>query len=157
MSFMHMDAMPAATAEPTVVTLSGSTAIHITSTLARGGFIFNNDGTVDRVRGFAVTQISAGTDWIIPNGSASVDYQIRCHVISGPLDGTSSAVETFLTLDSGRNWINSCNRFCFQITNLIIDIRWQDGSDTGINNVSSLFDGADVMATNNYNIDLEAS
>ena len=157
MSFMHMDALTAATTEPTVVTLTGGSASHVSGTFARGGFIFRADGTCDRVRGFSEIPFAPDTDWIIPNDSASVNYEIRAHVTSGPLVGGSSATEIFLTLDTERNWINSCSRFCFQTTNLIIDIRWQDGSDTSINNVSSLFDGANVMATAFYDIFLEAS
>ncbi len=156
MSFMHMDALTAATEEPTVVTLSGATASDNDPFFARAGFIFRTDGTVDRVLHFSEVQTSASTDWIIPNSEASVDYQIRCHRVSGNTPGPS-ATEVFLTLDTEREWVTSCDRFCVESSTLIIDIRFQDGSDTGINNVSSLFDGANVMATNNYSIFIEAN
>ncbi len=157
MSFMHMDATTAATTEPTVVTLTGGTAGDTDSNFARGGWIFRADGTVDRVIGFSEIQYVSATNWIIPNSEASIDYQIRAHLNPPGSTPGPSALDTFLTLDSDREWVNACTRFCLQTTELVIDIRFQDGSDTSINNVSSLFDSANVMASRLYFIALEAS
>lgn len=153
-----MDATTAATAEPTVVTLTGGNAVNHTSTFARGGWRFLSNGTCIRIIQFSDTQFAPLTDWIIPNGSASANYKLRVHLLpGGQLDSVGqSPLDTFLPLDSDYVWSNSCSRFCFQTTSLIIDIRWLDGSDTGINNVISLNDGINVMATNAYGIDLQA-
>jgi len=69
------------------LTLTGATAnsLDISAPKTAGaGFSFNMDGTVDDWdRNTGTTQISTATDWIIPNGSASSDYQMAYTSFSG--------------------------------------------------------------------------
>jgi len=160
MSFIHMDAVTAASAVGSVVTLSGGNSSDSDAIEAIAGFEFRSAGTVFRNRGNTLTQSSATTDWIIPNSDAAVDYQVRASGGAGiSYDSTRSegiSLGTWYTLDVTRKYIFSCDRLCSQNGNFIVDIRWQTGTDPR-NNVSSLFDSASVMATATYTIGLEAN
>jgi hypothetical protein len=58
-----------------ILTLSGGSAQDTDAgASATAGFRFNTDGTVDRLQGSSYTQISAATDWIIPNQAADSTY-----------------------------------------------------------------------------------
>lgn len=56
------------------VTLSGETINH-TGNPARAMVYFFQDGTVSKREGGTQTQIDAATDWIIPNGKNTGDYE----------------------------------------------------------------------------------
>ena len=94
-----------------VVTLSGET---ITGTDNGGGptwsasaaLIVRADGTIDKVEtGVGTTQIDSATDWIIPNGEASSDYEVMIHEDSGTLNRSfQDAIDTWLSLGGDRDW-----------------------------------------------------
>lgn len=159
MSFMHFDGIIAAAEIGTVVTLRGGSVIDFDFVAAEAGWEFRNNGTVFKDSGGFFNQFRADTEWIIPHDQAAIDYQIRVHVNSGDLiydTNISSTFNAFLALNVTRKWIAKCNAVCARSGNLIIDIRWQDGTNTNINNKSSLFDSANVMATAIYSITTEA-
>ena len=84
-----------------VATLSGGTFNRV----ATNGIRVNSDGTVDEGQNPTyVNQISAATDWLIPNTvQGQGDYEVRCTLNSGgPLNG--SAVGSWLALSTSRNW-----------------------------------------------------
>ena len=59
-------------------TLSGATIQDSTTSRdAIAGVRVNPDGTVDKLINATYTQISVGTDWIIPNGFADADHDVR--------------------------------------------------------------------------------
>ena len=75
---------------PLMMLMAGA-ASHVTVKLSGGTLVANNvdadaridliirqDGTVDkRENSVTITQLSAATDWIIPNGEAPDDYEVR--------------------------------------------------------------------------------
>lgn len=125
------------------VTLSGG---NLTGTRTLGGFPFNRaeasiyvraDGTIDQslVAG-GVSQISPDTDWIIPNGDASSEYEVMVHEESNTLNtGFGDAVDTWLALSQDRNWgvehFNAVGSYSCTIT---LSIRKNGGPviDTGL-------------------------
>lgn len=64
------------------VTLTDQSVSHTHATAARAGVYWNGDGTVDKREGSTFTQVSALTDWIIPNGAASNDYEFKLSYVS---------------------------------------------------------------------------
>lgn len=85
-----------------LVTVSGDT--HTDST--GGGWRVNSDGTIDRFTQSATSyaQISASTDWVIPNVAANGTYQVRCTLNSGTINGTNAGTGTWLALSSNQEW-----------------------------------------------------
>lgn len=79
-----------------VVTVSGEV---ITDTGAgartyRAAAVFRTGGTVDKIVNTTTTQIDNSTDWLIPNGDAPADYEVKYDLISGPaLDGSTSLAD----------------------------------------------------------------
>ena len=96
---------------PGAVTVSGG-LIDDSSNPANGaaaGIRFNTDGTVDQelenAGSPAYSQISAGTDWIIPNDSATSLYEIRCSNVTANTWGLGSEViDTWVDLSVAREW-----------------------------------------------------
>lgn len=92
--------------EAALVTLSGAT-ISDTAPVAASALVrVNTDGTVDELVGAAVNQLSAGTDWVIPNSVAPGSYEILCTLNSGSLDASGATCDgvTWLALTSNRFW-----------------------------------------------------
>lgn len=83
------------------VTVSGSSTISSFNQSAQ--VRFNSDGTVDAITNSGTTQLSASTDWIIPNDAAPGTYQIRATLTSGstPDGGT---LDTWLAMTISRVW-----------------------------------------------------
>jgi len=157
MSFMHFDATSSTADQLGIVTLSGGTATDHDSFFAQAGFDFRSDGTVFKRIGYSYSQISSLTDWIFPRDNFDgSDYEIRAHQILGGISliGTQ---DTWFPLSSNRLWYATCLRFCVDSGSFYADIRWQDGTNMVINNSTSLHDGAPVMASALYNINLEAN
>jgi hypothetical protein len=96
---------------PATVILSGAT---ITGVDSGGGPVYTSDaalfvradGTIDKLEtGSGTTQINSSTDWIIPNGSASGDYQVMIHEDSGTLNRLfQDKIDTWLSLAGDRDW-----------------------------------------------------
>lgn len=88
------------------VSVSGETINSSSVTTATSAVRFNSDGTVDQGVNGVFTQIDAATDWVIPNGAAPSNFEIRLTVSSGtaPNTGGSSAVNTWLALTTNRLW-----------------------------------------------------
>ena len=94
-----------------VITLSGET---ITGTDNGGGptwsasaaLIVRADGTLDKIEtGVGTTQIDPSTDWIIPNGEASSDYEVMIHEDSGTLNRPlQDAIDTWVSMAGDRDW-----------------------------------------------------
>ncbi len=94
------------------VTLSGEfiTRIVTSPTNALSSVIVNTDGTVDKFSG-SQSQIDSATDWIIPNSSASTEYEVRITNVvwqsSGDGESFSSAFEvedTWKALTGNATW-----------------------------------------------------
>ena len=84
--------------EPTVVTLTDASISHVTPSPAAVALLtINTDGTVDKTEGVTVTQINPTTDWIIPNGLASSQYEVKWDVISGTSPNTKTTWPTEAT------------------------------------------------------------
>lgn len=91
---------------PGVVTVSGATILHTVSdpNNAFAIVIVRADGTIDRDEGGSVTQLSASTDWIIPNSEASGDFEVRFTLQSGDTPNTgNSSTGSWLALSSDRS------------------------------------------------------
>ena len=91
------------------VTLSGQTItdIQASPTDAQAKVIFNTDGTVDQNDAGVVTQIDAGTDWIIPNAAAGDGTGYEVGFTGTPTDAftTEAAVEdAWVDLSTNRTW-----------------------------------------------------
>jgi len=118
-----------------VVTLSG-TASHTESGVGTQEIRlrFNTDGTVDLYKtSTGYVQISASTDWIIPNGSADSSYEVRCaSVSSGVWTTQPAAVGTWLALSSNREWLltdTDASPFNFEtISGAVFEIRKDGGA-----------------------------
>ena len=70
------------------------------------GIRVNSDGTIDKNVKLVYTQIDAATDWIIPNGSAPDDYEVRV-AAPPPGDAFSASPGTdgdWFALTSNREW-----------------------------------------------------
>ena len=159
MSFMHMDALTAATAEVVVVTLTGGTASDEDGTFAQAGWRYSLDGRVFKRENFAYTQFAAATDWIYPRTSFDpADYEVRFHRISGASTfdvGASDTLNVWHSLSSIRTFIFNGHRFHLSNNICVADIR--HATDGSKNTVSSLNDAAPCMASANHNIFLEAT
>ena len=90
-----------------VVTVSGESINDTVSqpTDAIAGVRWNADGTVDKKEALTFTQIDSGTDWVIPNGAASSDFEVRYTALTGDAFTTAAAAEdTWIDLGSARLW-----------------------------------------------------
>jgi len=70
---------------------------------------FNPDGTIDDIHGVGgaevTVQINAATDWIIPNGAASSQYEVR--FITAPTDPyttAATAINVWIDLSAARRY-----------------------------------------------------
>ncbi len=132
MTFMHMDALSAASVMVGTVSVSGEAigSIGVGSQLVRLDFL-----AVGTVFAFSTqlgnNQIDSATDWIIPNGEASSDYEVRYTTHTG------DAFTIFATTEN--NWINiGANRsygfidsdpggFFFKFASAVFEIRKNGG------------------------------
>lgn len=53
----------------------------------------NQDGTVDKVVNTVPTQLDAATDWLVPNGFAPDDYEVRFTNLVGDAPGAGGTAE----------------------------------------------------------------
>jgi hypothetical protein len=88
------------------VTLSGASINDTDGVSATAGIRFNSDGTIDKNEGGVYSQIGSTTDWIIPNGAASADYDVRYTTAASPNDFTAKAAaqNTWIDLGANREW-----------------------------------------------------
>jgi hypothetical protein len=88
------------------VTLSGETIQDgvLDPANATAGIRFNTDGTIDKLVGVTYTQIDSATDWIIPNGQASIDFDVRFTAPTGTWTSEAAAVNTWIDLGTNREW-----------------------------------------------------
>lgn len=92
-----------------VVTLSGEININAIDAASPwssiSGIRVNDDGTIDRyTHNVGYQQIDASTDWIIPNASASSDYEFWLEVDTGSSPNyLSDSVDTWIAMGSGNN------------------------------------------------------
>ena len=86
------------------VTVSGETISHTSLGTATAGIRFNTDGTVDKLTGSTYTQIDVATDWIIPNGAAPDDYEVRLESNSGDAFDAGAAVGVWVAFSIAREW-----------------------------------------------------
>lgn len=100
--------LPTSPAQSGVVTLSGELGIFGLDTQLVG-VRFNTDGTVDK-RIATYTQIDSGTDWIIPNTSASGSYEVMTDNWAdtggsgGGFNAAAAAEGTWIALTANREW-----------------------------------------------------
>lgn len=98
-----------------VVTVSGETISQSDPSApynSRVAIQFNSDGTIDKITDFngtpTVVQIDAGTDWIIPNIAAGIEYDVRFVSGGGDLaagfDVEAAVEDTWIDLGSDRLW-----------------------------------------------------
>jgi hypothetical protein len=92
------------------VNLSGEATVTDASVsrACTAGIRVNSDGTIDKLINATYTQISAATDWIIPNGAASSDYDVRITGVTfntGTVwDSEASPEDVWINLGSDRLW-----------------------------------------------------
>ncbi len=113
---------------PPAVTLTGATisdsdVLGTLSSSAQLSVLGNGTVTANLLNdGVGAFQLSPSTDWIIPNGSAPDDYEVRATVNSGAV--SSGTTGTWLPLTSDRSWIVSCaGSGSSAAANLTIEIR----------------------------------
>jgi len=93
-----------------VITLTGASITGTDNTgptySADAALVVRSDGTIDKVEtGAGTTQINSSTDWIIPNGEASSDYEVMIHEDSGTLNRPfQDAIDTWISLGSDKEW-----------------------------------------------------
>ena len=88
-----------------IITLSGEVVSDIGGAPRSARININADGTVDKVESTGTTQIDTATDWIIPAGHASGDYDARYTNLSGDaLDVEAAAADTWIALSADRQW-----------------------------------------------------
>lgn len=106
----------AAAAGGGVVTVSGDTFNTVFDGDVMGpwdsriGWRVNSDGTIDYYSGilssgYTYTQVSASTDWIIPNSAAPDDYQVLLTVSGTAPNFSSASTGVWLALTTSRQWI----------------------------------------------------
>ncbi len=104
---------------------------------SNSGIRVNTDGTIDsakRTDGAANTyaQINASTDWIIPNGAANSDYEVRITGLT--LDGNhtwasqAAAENTWVDLSVNREWIINGTVAGLDATTFTLEIRYNGGA-----------------------------
>jgi len=77
----------------------------ITNDPSTASIRFQTDGTVDQDRNGTVTQRGAATDWILPNGAASADYDVRVTNVFGTgYQSEAAAEDTWVDLGTERIW-----------------------------------------------------
>lgn len=92
-----------------LVTLSGGAAVASTE-LGVAGIRVNTDGTIDKLEDGVVTQLAASTDWVIPNGAASSDFDVRATSVTETgghglgWDSAPAADDTWVDLSVNRTW-----------------------------------------------------
>lgn len=121
--------------EKATVTLSGETITDTaTDRSCTAGIRFNSDGTVDKLVNATYTQIDSGTDWIIPNGSASGDYDVRVTSVTGDAFTSSPVANgSWINLGSNRLWsiTDSDSGASTQSTTFTAEIRNPSGTTVG--------------------------
>lgn len=76
------------------VTVSGESILaSAASGPVNAQLLINTDGTLDKNDNGTVSQIDAGTDWIIPNSAASSDYEVRFTNLVGTPAGATTLTE----------------------------------------------------------------
>ena len=167
MSFMHIGCVNAASVNSAEINLVGGFVHASGFKAANAEFQWRADGNVWSFSSSNGTnQVATLTDWIRPTdapGVAAEDYFIRIHTvqtfggISNVMSG-SMTVGTWYSLGvTQRNYgweVYSLYGEDFDEISFIADIRYQDGSNTGINNILSLLDGAAIIDSGSYNISL---
>ena len=89
----------------TALNLTGATWQHTSLGTATSGIRINQDGTVDRRTGSGYGQVFPLTDWIIPNGDAPDDYEVRLESLTGDPFDFGAAVGVWLPLSAAdREW-----------------------------------------------------
>jgi hypothetical protein len=110
-----------------LVTVSGETISDINVAFVSFATVrFKSTGIVQKdTNAGSNVQIDSGTDWIIPNASAAGGYEIRATATgpSGSGSLTGSALNTWLSLASDREWTLTVIGDESSTTTLLIEIR----------------------------------
>lgn len=144
---LFMAAATLGNGSPAIHTLTAATVTGIdadgTWEGTSAGMRINSDGTTDTIKqtdGGALTyaQVQSATDWVIPNGMASGDYDVRITGLTEHANhtGTYAAVEdTWIDLSADRSYYVSSTTGAVDSTTVTIEIR----DATGTTVVSSAF------------------
>lgn len=170
MTIGHFGATPAS-ALLGELSLSGGFAANLNTQFAQGGFRFLSNGTASSFTNVGSNQLNPDTDWITPRTSFDpADYEIRWHEVSrndegfggtlnGPFFSSGWSESTFLPLSSTKQVYYEAvdnNPFGDPMQEIIdpigfgwnivltFEIRFQDGSNTTRNPITSTFDAANV-------------
>ncbi len=172
MSIIHFDAMPAAAADITKVSLLGGSAQDIDVIFAQGGFKFLANGTSLRQQGGASVVINTATDWIFPRTSFTPgDFQVRgtYNSISQNFGSTQpfnfiptpvGTAGSWVNLNSTQQYIWQCSTTIFGAIKLIVaTIRFEirNTVDTSFNTQTSVVDATAIAADGLYSINIEAA
>ena len=115
-----------------VVTVTTQNITHGTSGAggAKAGIRFNVDGTVDKREGATYTQISASTDWVVPQPYADT-YHIKWEAGSGACDVTPFAASTWTAMAAGPyEWREEEDSGSADSASVVISISNDGGSTT---------------------------
>lgn len=124
-----------------VLTLNGSLIRSTGGAPQLSGIRFNADGTVDSKKNAVYTQLTAATNWIIPNSGGGGAYQVRFTDHSGTVFTTLAAAEdTWIDLSSDREW------FMSSVINATMTVTFEIRRGTGA-----------VLASANYPIEVVIS
>ena len=123
-----------------VVTLSGASVTHVFDGVTYAGVRINSDGTVDQRKNSTYTQLSSGTDWIIPNSAASGDtYEVYATKTGDTLDASSAALSTWINVSTNPQWT-------------IADTTADDGADTATVTIQIRKNGGAAVDSGVYNL-----
>ena len=139
-----------------LVTVTGASISDATSSrTAHASVRINSDGTIDKGLSSATviqyTQLSSTTDWIIPNGSASIDYDVRITNVvwteGSSFDAAAAAEDVWIDLGSNREWRISDSTSNFlgdKAVSFTVEIRDGSGTtqDTGSYSLTADYDSA---------------
>lgn len=97
------------------------------------GIRINTDGTIDSRANGSYTQIDSTTDWIIPNGAANSDYEVRITNVvwtQGSAFTTEAATEdTWIDMSAAREWsVTDTNPSSPGIQDVTFDLEIRYGS-----------------------------
>jgi hypothetical protein len=113
-----------------VVTLSGEIVSDNSAGTSEAKLRVNADGTIDK---YTTTggwsQIDSSTDWIIPNGSASSDYDVRVTGVLGTFTASPGTNGDWFTLGSDRTWELSLTGSSGDSDQVSFTVEIRDGSD----------------------------
>ena len=113
-----------------VITLSGGTFVHTVTdpSNAQSGIRLQAGGGMQEQEAGSFIGRSTATDWIIPNGAASADYDCRVtSVVGDAFDNAAAADDVWINCGSDRTWNTLQSTVGNKLTTFNFEIRDPEG------------------------------